>query len=47
MEKVIKKASVSFSENGKGNHVPEKRLEILKTYKILLMMQKKVKAGNY
>src|SRR6187549_999510 len=45
---VIKRSSVKFSSNGSGNHVPEKRLEVLKTYKIYVGGQfPRTESGRY
>jgi acyl-CoA reductase-like NAD-dependent aldehyde dehydrogenase len=45
---LIKRAATKFSENGKDNHVPEKRLEVLKTYKIYVGGQfLRTESGRY
>ena len=44
----IKKSSISLNGNGIGNHVPEKRLEVLKTYKIYIGGQfPRTESGRY
>ena len=49
MGKILaKKSAAKFSENGKDNHVPEKRLEVLKTYKIYVGGQfPRTESGRY
>lgn len=45
---LIKKQPVVFSENGKANHAPSKRLEVLKTYKIYVGGQfPRTESGRY
>ena len=44
----VKSSPVNFSSNGSGNHVPEKRLEVLKTYKIYIGGQfPRTESGRY
>ncbi len=45
---LIKKSAAKFSANGKENHVPEKRLEVLKTYKMYVGGQfPRTESGRY
>ena len=45
---LIKKAAISLNGNGLGNHTPEKRLEVLKTYKIYIGGQfPRTESGRY
>jgi len=45
---LVKKPAAKFSENGNGNHVPKKRLEVLKTYKIYVGGQfPRTESGRY
>jgi len=45
---LVKKSTTKFSENGKDNHVPSKRLEVLKTYKIYVGGQfPRTESGRY
>ncbi len=45
---VIKKSTINLNGNGIGNHVPEKRLEILKTYKLYIGGQfPRTESGRY
>lgn len=45
---IIKKAAATFSENGNGEHRTEKRLEVLKTYKIYVGGQfPRTESGRY
>ena len=45
---LINKLPVKFSANGKGNHIPSKRLEVLKTYKIYIGGQfPRTESGRY
>ena len=45
---LIKKSTVKFSENGNGIHAPEKRLEVLKTYKLYIGGQfPRTESGRY
>ena len=45
---IIKKATTTFSENGNGIHTAEKRLEVLKTYKIYVGGQfPRTESGRY
>ena len=44
----LKNSTGNFSNNGTGNHVPEKRLEVLKTYKIYIGGQfPRTESGRY
>lgn len=44
----IKKSNIHISENGMENHTPEKRLEVLKTYKIYIGGQfPRTESGRY
>jgi len=45
---LIKKSTISLNGNGLGNHAPEKRLEVLKTYKIYIGGQfPRTESGRY
>ena len=45
---IIKRSAVKFSSNGTGNHSPEKRLEVLKTYKVYINGQfPRTESGRY
>ncbi|HMK05447.1 MAG TPA: aldehyde dehydrogenase family protein [Ferruginibacter sp.] len=45
---IIKRQAVKFSTNGTGDHLPEKRLEVLKTYKIYVGGQfPRTESGRY
>ena len=45
---LIKKNATKFSENGKDDHLPKKRLEVLKTYKIYIGGQfPRTESGRY
>jgi len=45
---IIKKATTTFSENGNGIHTTQKRLEVLKTYKIYIGGQfPRTESGRY
>ena len=45
---IIKKSTINLNGNGIGNHVPEKRLEVLKTYKLYIGGQfPRTESGRY